>query len=1074
MNVYHRKIYAFLRAIEKIDWLRVDLNYIYDNLACLQPYLADLQKWWESQNAEQALRISSSSDRVSLNDVVIQSNENHITVCHSISGEQQKITVTAFDKSLDISRIAQEEDAETVFWWFWRYLPELLVNQDARNALLIPTHRILPDCPLHSYQSTVSALTGAIFSDENESDSSNKSPYLLLFTFSPIQEFIKSSRKFLDFWAGSFLLHYFSALLCFEVAKKYGPDTVITPSLWSQEIIDALMIEHFSELPQIQAIFKNPCQHIKIDPANNFESSHSQSLSTAGFPNVITILMPNQQKAVELGKYLEQTLKDTWLKISRDVRSSVKERVRDLVENQEELQRTWEIIAREFIHVMDEQELSEIWNLITDEFVQDKNETELEQDKLTKIKKGRDIKKTLQDFYQGGNWEWNQLWDVQINNTWETYFVAVPLGSPEQPLEIEQGNHQLQAWINSQNQIAQPIIELPSPAEQPVYGKFNVGSWWGSLQARLGNGIQAIKNTRNWQIPVAPGERSTLSGQYSALYPRFNYQKFQNGFGVPSESLRLFWRVMALAYPGLFNGSEKLNAIELTKRMAWKYGGVAQSLGIPLSDDDDYEGLICFPNLCSIAAAHFASHNAPKVARYWQDLEQEFKQHPQFQNQESKYREFRKLTRRPFQVKRADEALRKDTDYQKGYNGVMFSSKWLADDMGLETSKTSGLEASETSALRSIVDKVQKRHFGDSSPADWWVLVLGDGDGMGGYVNGRKLKKYEDYIIKDLVDENHIRDKEAWEELLKNTRKRMGPATHVGLNRALLDFSNRLVPYITEQRCCGRVIYSGGDDVMVALPLADLPKFLRSLRAAWCGSEDPEDEFRCMGGYWQWNEEIPKPADIPSRPLFTMGKEATMSLGVVIAHKSVPLPTVLEKLWSAEKDKAKKLLGGIVKDKKIPNKDGLCFQIIYGSGNTLEALMKGHLLESWWKFIEASQNYEQVDFSPIMYRLAEDLLRHADVTENDKLFRQVAEVVFQSRNQQVPEDVKNALLNWLDEWEEWAFCIGKKSKENQDNALGNEPEDMSMLLKFTAFLMSRWQVESNWIQETENEKMVCN
>lgn len=1074
MNVYHRKLYAFLRAIEKIGWLKVDLNYIYNNLACLQPYLADLQKWWESQNGEQAVRISSSSDRVSLNYVPKQGNEKDIFVCHAISGEGQKITVSAFANPLDISRIAQEEDAEKVFWWFWRYFPELLSRQDARNALLIPTHRILPDCPLHSYQSTVSALTGAIFSDENESDTGKKSPYLLLFTFSPIQEFIKSSRKFLDFWAGSFLLHYFSALLCFEAAKKYGPDAVITPSLWSQEIIDALIIENYSELPEIQEIFKNPCEDIQIDPASNFNTPQSQSLSTAGFPNVITILVPNQQKAVELGKHLEQTLKDTWLKISRDVRSSVKEKVRDLVNNQQELQKTWKIIAREFIHITDEQELSKFWNVITDEFTQGKNEAELEQawlkmeispDKLIKVQKSRDIKKTLQDFYQGGNWEWNQLWDVQINNTWETYFVAVPLGSPEQPLEIEQGNDQLQAWINSQNQIAQPIIDLPSPAEEPAYEKFNVGSWWGSLQARLGNAIQAIKNTRAWQISVAPGERSTLSGQYSALYPRFNYQKFQNGFGVPSESLRLFWRVMTLAYPGLFNGSEKLNAIELTKRMAWKYGGVAESLGIPLNDDDDYEGLIRFPNLCSIAAAHFASHNPTKIERYWQDLEQEFRQHPQFQNQESKYREFRKLTRRPFQVKRADEALKKDTNYQKGYNGVMFSSKWLADDMGLE--------ALETSALRSIVDTVQKRHFGDSSPADWWVLVLGDGDGMGGYVNGRKLKKYEDYIIKDLVDENHIRDKEAWEELLKNTRKRMGPATHVGLNRALLDFSNRLVPYITEQRCCGRVIYSGGDDVMVALPLADLPKFLRSLRAAWCGSQDPEGEFRCMGGYWQWNEESPKPADIPSRPLFTMGKEATMSLGVVIAHKSVPLPTVLEKLWSAEKDKAKKLLGGSIGNKTIPNKDGLCFQIIYGSGNTLEALMKGHLLESWWQFIQVSQNHEQVDFSPILYRLAEELPRHADVTENDKLFRQVAEVVLHSRNQEVPEDVKNALLTWLDEWEEWAFCI-VRSTENQDNTLGNAPEDMSMLLKFTAFLMSRRQVESNWIQETENEEMVCN
>ncbi|MBD2364270.1 hypothetical protein H6G36_24330, partial [Anabaena minutissima FACHB-250] len=89
MNVYHRKLYAFLRAIEKIDWLKVDLNYIYNNLACLQPYLADLQKWWESQNGEQAVRISSSSDRVSLNYVLNQGNEEHIFICHTIRDFQR-------------------------------------------------------------------------------------------------------------------------------------------------------------------------------------------------------------------------------------------------------------------------------------------------------------------------------------------------------------------------------------------------------------------------------------------------------------------------------------------------------------------------------------------------------------------------------------------------------------------------------------------------------------------------------------------------------------------------------------------------------------------------------------------------------------------------------------------------------------------------------------------------------------------------------------------------------------------------------------------------------------------------
>jgi len=104
----------------------------------------------------------------------------------------------------------------------------------------------------------------------------------------------------------------------------------------------------------------------------------------------------------------------------------------------------------------------------------------------------------------------------------------------------------------------------------------------------LGQSTQAVKNTRTWAIPTAPGERSTLSGQFSAVHPQLHYHgQFKNGGGLSARSMRLFWRLMAEVYPGLFNGSEKLNAIELTKRMAWRYGGVAESLGINLGQEDD-------------------------------------------------------------------------------------------------------------------------------------------------------------------------------------------------------------------------------------------------------------------------------------------------------------------------------------------------------------------------------------------------------------------------------------------------------------------------------------------------------
>ncbi|WP_026082634.1 hypothetical protein [Mastigocladopsis repens] len=151
------------------------------------------------------------------------------------------------------------------------------------------------------------------------------------------------------------------------------------------------------------------------------------------------------------------------------------------------------------------------------------------------------------------------------------------MGNPEQSLEISKkdGNFD-DTWKKAQDAIAPSRFEqfTPTQAEEITYHTLNVGTWWGNVQSRLGQLIQSVKNTRTWQIPTAPGERSTLSGQFSAVHPQLHYKShFKEGAGVSTSSMRLFWRVMAEVYPGLFNGSEKLNAVELTKRpekMTWE------------------------------------------------------------------------------------------------------------------------------------------------------------------------------------------------------------------------------------------------------------------------------------------------------------------------------------------------------------------------------------------------------------------------------------------------------------------------------------------------------------------------
>lgn len=1099
-KLYQRKLLALLGNPE-----------LYSDLACWGDRFSELQQWWQEKR-KLIEDIASSSDRINLDVPFTSQTPDEIEIRHPISGQAQHLVTDR--QPLNVPQeIARETDSRIVFWWFWRFLPAL-ESQNAPQTLLRPAHSILPDCPIYSYRSTASAIAGALYPQD---ETTQQYPYLLLFTFSPIQEFIKASRKFLDFWSGSYLLHYLSGKLCWYVAQEYGADAIITPSLWGQEIIDALLCQNYSQFEQFEQ-FKATFREVSTDgkdPMQRFDDRSSMSLATAGFPNTIAVLVGGKEAAQELGEQLCQQLRTEWQAIAHNVREGIPEHSLPWLRKG---------IRDRVIEYLENPKNQEQIDKILQEFAQAGGHA---------VQNEHDI----DNWKRQSCWEWRKLWDAQIENTWQPYWTAVPLGDPQTALEIvENEDYEFDKnWIDTQEKVAQTraIATPPVTAETIIYQTLNNGTWWGSIQARCAQVMQAIKNTRKWEIPVAPGVRSTLSGQLSALHPQFRYcGKFREGYGLPLESMRLFWRLMSQVYPGLFDGSEMLNALELTKRMAWVYGGVGEALGVDFDDPEaevDYGQFIRFPNLSAIASARFIhqewqqNRDSNKVKQYQQLLYNLIKQEFPESSEESENREksenfarFAARTRgRPNQIPKTDAAINPQNRKGNDYNGVMFSGKWLADDMGLNRD--------EINHLRPLIEKAHRdTGFKDGSPSDWWVMVAGDGDGMGRYVSGQKLHPYERYLTvtnpEELRDRVMRRDRypnlddEAYQEkqqqflaaltgedtdpeedtdALLKLKKRMGPATHIGLNRALLDFSNRLVPFITEKRFCGRVVYSGGDDVMALLPLEDILDYLRCLRAAWCGAKDPYQPqpgdpdliFEPQGGYWRPTSATETFQSLPNRPLFTMGEGATMSLGITIVHKSVPLPAALEALWEAESDRAKEMKGAPDSVKPgqpgyLPAKNGLCFRVLYGSGNCLEALIKGELYEDWRNWMD-TPHYQPL--SSLLYRLAEELPRRAAFTPSSHLIAKAADAIAQRQDEaKVIEANTKLLISWLERWEDWARPFhpegseDSKKDKNQLNTTQQKPpgveiSDLSNILRFSAFWLDKMQQRQKW-QTTSSEE----
>lgn len=135
-------------------------------------------------------------------------------------------------------------------------------------------------------------------------------------------------------------------------------------------------------------------------------------------------------------------------------------------------------------------------------------------------------------------------------------------------------------------------------------------------------------------------------------------------------------------------------------------------------------------------------------------------------------------------------------------------------------------------------------------------------------------------------------------------RRAVSPSRHMAISSALNAFALTLAQDIVENRCKGKLIYAGGDDVMALVAVDDLLACLSLLRAAYGGlpvTDTLRDtlgvdltrptELRLGGGH----------AVLDGKLLRLMGERATASAGAVIAHHSAPLGAVLRSLRQAEK-----------------------------------------------------------------------------------------------------------------------------------------------------------------------------
>lgn len=917
--------------------------------------LAVMQDWknndWNPEEEQQpelvkhihlADYITSASDRGAIGSLpaAINYDADGLEVSHLLSGDKLPLVLqpeihqkllqsgrTGFLNNLEQTLLPEtiqaERNARKVFWWLWRCLPTAVCQAFGKDdrLLLMPAQTRLPDSSLWNHASLTAAFAGALAGNvtavEIQSGTRKKShPYLATFTFTPVQELIKASRKMRDFWAGSWILHYLSARVSWKLAQIYGPDSLIYPSLFQQPLIDYWLLQQWTDFSDWITL-----------PSD-------RALLTAGFPNVLVLVLPEDRVRAAM-QTADQILKEEWKKLGHLVFNCLQDR-------------RW----------------------------------------------------------MPGLEEQNSTWNGWLDAVWQTYWTALPIGKKgelfkkavvrEGVKEQQEREKDFAHWVKAQNQ-AYGLIEhkqsiegntsqtkTPVPLFQHAEKEFlkaalekrqrgfsiNVGSWWAYIFDQTRLALSSVKIARKWTIPTAYSTRSTVSGIGSAVHPD------QEKKWMPEGEIRKLWQHHA----GLFDGSEQLNATETVKRGLYKI--------IPdlLNPDGKLKKKVTvnYPDLTAGAAGYLKVSNRAHLSHFNRAC----------RAIQAKLEEL--------QLKDIVEDIKDEKwripwiDEQQNFTSCQHHSRFLNSSLLVEISEK--LEQDSRVEIQQVLD----RYYPNNNPADWYVIAAGDGDNMSKWLKGDFLENYADYIPKELKvyseDSSEGELREKFQKFLEQ-KKRMGPSTHSALSRALLDFSNQLVPYLTEQRYAGRLIYGGGDDVLAYINLWEWDRWIWDIRQCFRGERDPQNEFDEQGDYWRWKKEEQgnPPKNLSARPLFTMGRAATISFGVTIAHHSVPLAIALENLWEAEAEAKEHYCPAT----KPCQKDAVQVRVLYGNGNILKATAKFEAFNDWRSLL--------------------DLLAHSQVDLDAALCEQAAQLW-----QQHPAPDKKAISVWTQ-----AFCSRRDIFQDQ-------------------------------------------
>jgi CRISPR-associated protein Cmr2 len=161
-------------------------------------------------------------------------------------------------------------------------------------------------------------------------------------------------------------------------------------------------------------------------------------------------------------------------------------------------------------------------------------------------------------------------------------------------------------------------------------------------------------------------------------------------------------------------------------------------------------------------------------------------------------------------------------------------------------------------------------------PPVYYAILKLDGDDLGGWLRGEKSPKVREVMHPTLVSYYESLGQQAKAGL--DAKRPVGPALHAAISTALSNFALHVVPDVVGKHH-GTVIYSGGDDTLILLPVSTALACATELRQAYMS------DWYAAG----------------KRNYLMMGSRATLSGGLVAVHAKDDLRLALQDARRAEK-----------------------------------------------------------------------------------------------------------------------------------------------------------------------------